>query len=57
MRRGEREMEDIRAIGPGEDVGEAPGSDLGFGFFAGGRRHCIYRISKKADVLRFLVAG
>ena len=31
----------IRAIGPGEDVGEAPGSDLGFGFFAGGGGgHC-----------------
>lgn len=29
----------VRAIGPGEDVREAPGSHLGFGFFAGGRRH------------------
>ena len=27
---------DERAVGPGEDVGEAPGADLGFGFLAGG---------------------
>ena len=26
----------VRAIGPGEDVGEAPGADFGFGGFAGG---------------------
>lgn len=32
--------ESVRAIGPCEDVREAPRSHLGFGFFAGGRRHC-----------------
>ena len=31
----------IRAVGPCEDVREAPRSYLGFGFFAGGRRHGV----------------
>lgn len=36
--------EGVRAIGPCEDVREAPGSHLGFGFFAGGRGHCGERV-------------
>ena len=36
--------EGVRAIGPCEDVREAPGSHLSFGFFAGGRRHCGERV-------------
>ena len=31
--------DDVRAISPSEDVGEAPRADLGFSFFAGERCH------------------
>lgn len=34
--------DDVRAIGPSEDVREAPRADLGFGFFAGEGCHSQY---------------
>ena len=41
----------VRAIGPCEDVREAPGSDLGFGFFAGGRRrHCVVFVGGESEL-------